>query len=348
MSEIDKIRILHIITGTGSGGAETMLRKLLSSVDRVRFDARVVCLARKGSVGDALEKSGYAVRYLNSGRHIWFSAVFPQLIKEIRFFQPHVIQGWMYHGNIAAAAAAFCARSPASVVWNIRHSLENLNNEKFLTEAIIRRSAYFSRWATRVIYNSASSALQHQAIGYSRDNALTIPNGFKVDDFRRSEQMRAEARARLGIDPDRLVVALIARYHPIKAHAVFLKAAAICARRLPNVRFLLAGHGVVESNAELVERVRELDLRERVMLLGELEDVTSIYPALDLLVLSSHSEAFPNVLGEAMASGVPCACTDVGDCARIVGETGRVVSPGRSDLLAGVMVDLLEEPESRG
>jgi glycosyltransferase involved in cell wall biosynthesis len=159
--------------------------------------------------------------------------------------------------------------------------------------------------------------------------------------------MRAEVRARLGIDPDQLVVALIARYHPIKAHAVFLKAAAVCARRLPNVRFLLAGHGVVESNAELVERVRELDLRERVMLLGELDDVTSIYPALDLLVLSSHSEAFPNVLGEAMAFGVPCACTDVGDCARIVGETGRVVSPGRSDLLAGAMVDLLEEPREQ-
>jgi glycosyltransferase involved in cell wall biosynthesis len=250
----------------------------------------------------------------------------------------------MYHGNLAATVAARLARSKAPVLWNVRHSLEDLQNEKRLTAAIINYSARLSGNTKQVIYNSSSSMKQHQAVGYSTDNALVIPNGFDMEKFMPSESLRAEVRSKLGVGEDLLLVGLIARYHPIKAHSDFLRAAADCARILPETRFLMVGEGVETSNRDFIDMVTATGLSEKFILLGKRGDVDRLLPALDLLALSSRSEGFPNVLGEAMACGVPCVSTNVGDCAWIVGDTGRVVPPGSPDLLGLAMADSLQRP----
>jgi glycosyltransferase involved in cell wall biosynthesis len=350
--QLGTIRVLHLITGTSFGGAQTMLSKLITAIDGAFFESRVISLRPKGPVGDELENAGFVVRYMNASGYLGMVAAIPSLVREVREFRPHVIQGWMYHGNLAATAAARIARSSAPVLWNVRHSLENLGHEKHLTAATIRLGALPSRRVDRVIYNSSSSALQHQAIGYSRNNVVVIPNGFDTVRFRPSNELRAEVRSRFGIGMEEPLVAMVARYHPIKGHDNFLQAAAICARQLPQVRFLLAGSEVDDSNPELLRRVRDLGLKGIVSLFGQRSDVDRLLPALDVLALPSLAEGFPNVLGEAMACGVPCVCTDVGDCASIVGETGRVVPPGRPDVFGQAMVELLVEPrqvrEERG
>jgi len=137
---------------------------------------------------------------------------------------------------------------------------------------------------------------------------------------------------------------MVARYHPIKGHGDFLQAAAICSRTVPGMKFMLAGEGIDESNGELSRRIRDLGLEDSFTLLGHRSNLERLYPGFDLLVLSSLSESFPNVLGEAMSCGVACICTEVGDCRDIIGDTGIAVPPGRPDLLGEAILELTSAP----
>jgi len=343
-SAISALRVLHVITGTTEGGAETMLLNLLKGTDASCFQSKVISLGPKECMGEEYEAAGVDIRYLNASSSLKMPAVFPGLVKEIRGFRPHVIQGWMYHGNIAASAGCLFAMSPAAVLWNVRHSLEDMGKEKRLTTAVIRLGSFFSSRVKRVVYNASSSARQHQAIGYSRDNAVIIPNGFDTGRFRPSAAVRKSARSLARAGDENLLVGMVARYHPVKGHGDFLNAAAACSRLIPGMKFMLAGEGIDNSNGELTRRIRELGLEDSFTLLGHRNDLERLYPGLDLLVLSSLSESFPNVLGEAMSCGVACVCTDVGDCREIIGDTGIAVPPGRSDLLAKAIVELMSAP----
>ena len=136
-------------------------------------------------------------------------------------------------------------------------------------------------------------------------------------------------REALGVAPDALLVGMIARFDPVKRHDLFLAAVAAAARSGLDVHAVLAGTGVTAANPALARLVDGGDLGRRVHLLGERQDVERIMPALDVLVSASGwAEGFPNVVGEAMACGVPCLVTDTGDSAAIVGDGGVVVPPG--------------------
>ena len=183
--------------------------------------------------------------------------------------------------------------------------------------------------------------------GFDAAKLTVIPNGFDSSRFRPDPAARDEVRREIGVAPDAPLIGLVARYDPFKDHATFLRAAAALVRTRPDARFLLCGNRVDAGNAELVEQIASLGLAEHVRLLGPRRDVQRIYAALDVLAQSSISEAFPLVLGEAMASGVPCAATDVGDSALIVGDTGRIVPPRNPEALAGAWADLLADRPRR-
>ncbi len=338
------LRVLHIITGTTEGGAETMLLNLLKATDASCFQSKVISLGPKECMGEEFEAAGIDIRYLNASGCLEMPGAFPGLVREIVDYRPHVVQGWMYHGNIAASAGCLVAMSPAAIVWNVRHSLEDPGKEKRLTAAVIRLGSLFSSRVRCVVYNALSSARQHQAIGYSQDNAVIIPNGFDTERFRPSEDARRTARSLARAGGETPLAGMVARYHPVKGHGDFLKAAVLCSRAIPGMKFMLVGEGMDDSNRELLGRIRDLGMEGSFTLLGHRNDLERLYPGFDLLVLSSLSESFPNVLGEAMSCGVPCICTDVGDCRDIVGDTGIVVPPARPDLLGEAVVKLLGAP----
>jgi glycosyltransferase involved in cell wall biosynthesis len=135
-------------------------------------------------------------------------------------------------------------------------------------------------------------------------------------------------RSELNVNPDTLLIGLVARLHPMKDHETFLRAAALLHAELPEARFLLVGHGTGPDSV-LASRVKALGLQDAVKMLGERADVVRLTAALDIACCTSYSEGFPNSLGEAMACEVPCVTTDVGDCATLVADTG-VVIPTRS------------------
>jgi glycosyltransferase involved in cell wall biosynthesis len=335
------VKIAHIITGLNTGGAETMLYKLLSRMDRARFDPLVISLVDNGSL--AVRIAELDIRVFSCGMQPGFpnlGSVF-KLTRLLRAFKPHLLQGWMYHGNLAAQTAAVTLAEKTPVVWNIRGSHHLLSEEKFMTAATIWIGARLSPLPSRIIANSALSAELHQRrLAFSKRRWAIIPNGFELEKFTPSENARSDVRSELGLPPNTLLIGLIGRYHPVKDHANFLRAAMIFRKGAPGVHFLLAGTGVDDSNAALREQRAALGLLGRTHLLGERNDMARITAALDIATSSSSSEAFPNVIGEAMSCGVPCVVTDVGDSAWLVGDTGLAVPARDSDALSRAWMEL--------
>jgi len=335
------VRIAHVITGLNTGGAETMLYKLLSRMDRARFDPLVVSLADNGSL--AVRIAALNIPVFSCGMRPGFPRLGAalKLTGLLRGFAPHLLQGWMYHGNLAAQAAAVTLAEKTPVVWNIRGSHHILNEEKFLTAATIWLGARISALPSRIVANSVVSAELHQRhLGFSRHRWAIIPNGFELEKFTPSENARSEVRSELGLPPNTMLIGLIGRYHPVKDHASFLRAAGMFRKDAPDTHFLLAGAGVDVSNAALREQRAALGLLECTHLLGERKDMSRITAALDIASSSSSSEAFPNVIGEAMSCGVPCVVTDVGDSAWLVGDTGLAVPPRDSGGLSRAWMEL--------
>lgn len=322
------VNIMHVITELNVGGAEVMLAKLLPAMDPDRFSHSVLSLQNKGPIGSQIEKLGVPVHELNLHRPFFSIYGLFKLRTILSLENPDLIQGWMYHGNLVASLFRSIHLYQRPVIWNIRCSLNNLKQEKFLTQMAILAGSRLSRSATGILYNSHVSANQHAAIGYFSGKAHIVPNGFDLNRFKPNTHFRHKLRSELRVPEAGILIGLIARYHPMKDHENFLKAASLMARERENVRFLMLGRGVDNPSSGLEQLIASLGLKHRVSCLGERMDIESFYAALDIASLSSsHGEGFPNVVGEAMACSIPCVVTDVGDSRRLVGKTGIVVPP---------------------
>jgi glycosyltransferase involved in cell wall biosynthesis len=338
------IRVLHIVPNLNIGGAELVLSRLARSLTGQGIESRILALESGGPLGPELERAGLQVTELTVGNRLFIPPkLFHHVRKHYKSWSPNIVQGWMYHANVAALIARSALGKKASVIWNVRMAHTNLTTEKRSTVYMVRLGAMLSARADCIIYNSSNSATLHeQSYGYSSRSQHVIPNGFDTGEWAPSPAARARIRQELDISEGELLVGMIARYHPHKNHLGFLKAAAQIARNVPNVRFMFAGSNVDWNNIELVSMIRELGLGERVLLLGLRKDVPSLTAALDLAVSPSHMEGFPNAIGEAMSCGVPCVVTNVGDSALLVGNAGMVVPPGDHEAFAAACVSMLE------
>lgn len=341
------MKILHVITGLSTGGAEQALYNVLAGGLGQRYETAVLSLLDEGGTGLRIRELGLPVYALHMRRGIPTSGTVMRLRRIVRELQPDTIQGWMYHGNLAASVAARLTSRRPTVVWNIRHSLYDLKAEKPLTRQVIRANRVLSVGPAAIVYNSHLSRSQHEAFGLAGSRATVIPNGFDLERLRPDPETGAAVRRELGLPADAIVVGHVARLHPMKDHASFLRAAVRVARENPSVRFLLVGRDVSPDNPALTGIVPP-DLMVRFVFLRERSDVQRLIQAMDVFCVSSWSEAFPNVLGEAMACSVPCVTTDVGDSGDIVHDTGIVVPPSDTDALARALEAMVRKsPEER-
>lgn len=334
--------IVHVITGLNRGGAERMLLKLLSGMNRQYYRNTVISLMDKGAYGEALERDlGIPVHTLGLQPGSLNIAVVFRLAGVIRSLKPDLLQGWMYHGDIAASMGRLMSRYACPVLWNVRGTL-SFKNEKLVSRQLIRLHRSMGRSVAAIIYNSRSAARQHEQFGFDASKTTVIPNGFDTDDFRPRPDAHGKLLNDLGVPTARLVVGFCARFHKMKDFETFFRAAHRIAAVRPDVVFALAGTGVTPENRTLVEMLNTAELQGSVHLLGERADMPEIMAGFDCLCLSSAwGEGFPNVVGEAMACGVLCAVTDVGDCAGIIGESGRVVPPHDAEALAAAVLELI-------
>lgn len=336
------IKVLHIINDLSVGGAEITLYKLLSEMDEARFSFAVVSLKNRGKLRERIEALGIPVYTAAMSHAVPTPSSIWRLIRLVRRLKPDVIQGWMSHGNLMSQLTAAFAPRRVAVLWNIRQSLYSLDYEKRITAVAIKLGARISSKPTGIVYNSRIGAAQHAAIGYSLEKALVIHNGFDTELFTPSGVARHSVRSELGVAQNTVLIGLMGRYHGLKDHPNFLRAAALLREKNSDVQFVLAGREINWDNQLLRELIQELGLVERVHLLGERQDMPRITAALDVAVSASFGEGFPNVIGEAMACGVPCVVTDVSDLPWIVGGTGRVVPPRDAAAMAQALVEMIE------
>jgi glycosyltransferase involved in cell wall biosynthesis len=226
----------------------------------------------------------------------------------------------------------------------VRQSLVSPSTEKFTTRAAIALGRRLSGRADALVYNSACARRTHEAYGYRSDSAVVIPNGFPIPELERVNC--GHARRALGLPADATLIGHVARWHPVKDHITMVRAMACIAQRDPRVRFVFAGTGTDRNNDVLRRLLSEASIAERAHLLGQVTEVHLVYSALDVLCLSSRAEAMPNAVGEAMALGVPCVSTDVGDASDLIGDTGKTVPARDPAALATAVLEVLAEGES--
>jgi len=342
------MKIVHIITDLDTGGAETMLHKLLASLRDEKLNSLVIVLMGRGAITKQIETLNVKVEMLDleQGRYPSWSAI-KKLNQLMRTFKPDIIQGWMYHGNMAATVAVFLyqpVRKKVKLFWNVRQTLYDLNNEKLKTRWLIIFGRWFSFLPQGIIYNSILSVEQHTAAGFSAKKINMIPNGFDLQKFRPDQNRRQQLRKELGVSQSAILIGHISRLHPMKDHATLFRAIDCVTENISDsgskqeVLFLLIGYGVTS----------ELSNNLAIRFLGERSDIPKIMSALDIVVSSSAwGEGFPNVIGEAMASEVLCVVTDVGDSAHIVGKYGQVCSVGDDQCIASSLLQLIENKQER-
>lgn len=330
-----KIKILHLITSLDTGGAEKMLLKLLTHIDRYQFENKVISLIAPGPVGDQIACLGVKVKTLGLARGVISPLGLVKLIKVIRNWKPDILQTWLYHADLLGYLASRLT-GVRNLIWNIRCTNIDLKAYSKLTTLTIKACAYFSSFPAAIIINSENARAFHiENMGYQNANILTIFNGFDLIEFKPDIGSKLKIKNELKIPEDRMCIGMVGRYDHMKAHDIFLKAAGIIHKIYPQVVYILAGKNINHDNDNLITMIGKSGIGySSVRLLGEREDVPDLMNTFDIFCLSSLGEGFPNVLGEAMACAVPCVATDVGHSSAIIGDTGIVVPPGDYQSLA--------------
>jgi glycosyltransferase involved in cell wall biosynthesis len=344
---VSAVKILHVINSLDTGGAEISLLRLLQASDRDAFSPEVISLTNLGPLAPAFDDLAVpltAVGFRNTRQSVGKLWCLSSLLRRAR---PDVVQTWMYHASaLAWAAGARGGRLP--VVWCVRQA--DLDQRLgFRTRLLAHLCGRLSRRVpARIVYNAAASREVHSVAGWDDSRASVVSNGFDTAAFRPDDIARAATRRELGLGSEVPLVGMVARFHPQKDHANFVAAAALVRTMRPGVRFMLCGRGVDASNEELRRLLEAAGIEADALLLGERRDTARLYNACDVVCLSSRGEALPNVLGEAMACGVPCVGTDVGDVARLLSDTGTVVPPRDPAALASALLAVLAlEPDRR-
>ncbi len=329
------IRVLHVITGLNVGGAERMLVKLLAGFDRREIESTVVSLTGEGALAGAVREAGATLHELRMAGARDLPRALRQLRPIVHSVQPDVLQSWLYHADLLTTLARGAARE-APLVWTLRCSNMDLERYGIGTRIVRWLLARLSRRPDLILANSRAGLDWHVAFGYHPRATDVIPNGFDVARFRPDPEARARLRRELGIGTDTVLVGTVARVDAMKDYPNLLAAGAQLAARDPRVHLVAIGKDtetLLPGPPALAGRLHALGVRS---------DVERLLPGLDVFCLASaFGEGFPNVLGEAMACGVPAVVTDVGDAAAILGACGRVVPPGDPDALASGIGALL-------
>lgn len=334
-----------VSTGLNTGGAEKMLLKLLTEMTpEKRKSYLIISMIDLGTIGPKILELNVPVITLHLNSIMGVLLFFINIIKTIIKYKPTALIGWMYHGNLITFLMwIFCFGRPR-LVWNIRHSIYDLNHEKKMTQFLIKFGGFLSGFVDVVILNSQQSLQQHLSLGYRKEKCIYIPNGFDTKRFCYNQELRDQRRYSLGVAKDQILIGMIARNHPIKDYSTFIDAMSLVYQKNMNIKFIAVGRNV-DTDKILLSKIRLLGLQDNFILLPEDNDTPSLFNALDVFCLTSLSEGFPNVVGEAMACGLFVVATDVGQTRDIISEFGAIVPVKSPDLIAQSIIEYLQKSE---
>lgn len=330
--QANTLRVVHIISGLGQGGAETVLHRLVTAPGQ-DTEHIVISMGDHGVFGPRLVSAGIPVYTLGMRGPVGMVKGVFRLHRLLRSLAPDVVQTWMYHADLVGGLVARLAGVRA-VSWGIRNSGADLAKSSPSSRILAGVSAPLSRLIPAVVVVCAQNAVQrHQRWGYDADRMVVVPNGYDLSLWRPDPHARIQMRDEWRIPDDTVVVGSVARWNPLKDHENLIAAMAGVSQG-DRMRLVLVGHGMETSNSELMALLRQHGVADRTVLLGMRNDVQRVMQGFDIHALSSRAEGFPNVVAEAMAAGVLCVVTDVGDAAYIVDDAGWVVPARNASALA--------------
>lgn len=314
-------KIVHIITGLGSGGAENMLYKLIKYSDKEKYHYEVISLTDKSIYGPKIQEMGVKVHSLNLNKKNMFSSLMKtrKLCNDI-----DIVVTWLYHADIFGFIIAKVLLRK-KLIWNIRQSNLNKDVNKYITLKIIRLNAFLSKYVDCITYNSNKALENHLKVGYSDKNSVVIHNGFEIDKFRFDLMARTRVRKELKLREEDIIIITVGRWDIQKDYYTLLKALNELKKHNSKFKMIMVGANLDYSNDTLVSLINDYNLEDNIILLGIRNDIPALLSAADIYISSSLGESFSNAIGEAMACELPCIVTDVGDSKLIVGDTGKVV-----------------------
>lgn len=338
------LRVCHVIPTLDLGGAETSLLELCGRLGDRGIGSAVVQLRSGGSLRPSFERAGIELHEVGVRGSLPSPADAARLLRMLRAIDPDVLQGWMYHGLLAATVASVGLRRVVPLVWTIRTTLVRSQGIRSAAPGIVSATRLLRGRPRLIIFNSRAGLRSHLQAGIRGRRMRVIPNGFDLARFRPDPLARSGIRRDLAIDDDVFLFGCLARLDLLKGHAVLLRAFADVSRRVPSARLLLVGTGMDLDQPPLAALIPSGIAPGRILAVGPRQDVVPWLAAMDALVVPSLVEGFPNSLGEGMAMGIPAICTDVGDARTMLGGFGVIVPPGEHAPLADAMLDLLQMP----
>lgn len=334
------MRIIHIIVGLKPHGAEIMLKRLIENRPGDIPNTVVVSLTSLDVIGRALRERGVKVYALNMSSAWSAPWALWHLIRLIRREQPDIVQTWMYHADLLGGLAARLA-GRRNIVWGVRRTALSFN-DMAQTALVMKICAVLSHWVPRRIICVAEAArTAHIEAGYCARSMVVIPNGFDFSLLSATLEQRLSLRRASNFNDGDVVIGTVGRFHPDKGQLNFVKAASIVSQQRANVKFLMVGRGCDKDNTSLLDWLTHYGLLDRFVLLGERKDVPVCLAAMDIFCMPSRTEGFPNGLGEAMAMGLPCVATRVGDTHLLAGDTVDLVPPDDEYALAQGLMRIL-------
>ena len=335
------MKILHIITALGDGGAEHTLYKICKH-DKSN-EHIVISFKGEGKYFSLLNEIGTKV-YILKTNPITFFLKFFLLIKMIRFLNPDLVQTWLVHGDFLGGIAAKLA-GIKNIVWNIRYSDLEIRSTKIMTNLFIKILSKLSfSLPESIIVVSKSAKINCEKIGYDKKKLVLIENGYDLSILKIIKNQKKNFRKKIKINKQVPIIGMVARFDAKKDHFNLLNALSLIKEKKIDFYCILIGPGVNNKNLNLYNHIKTLKLNNSIKLLGSRSNVTNVMNWIDIYVQSSrYGEGFPNVVAEAMACGTPCVVTDVGDAANIVGNNGFVVPENNSFKLSNSIQKMILE-----
>ena len=340
-------RILFLLRSFGVGGAERQLCILASGLQRSGYSVKVAVFYAGGSL--EAEARNMGIQIVDLKRHGRWDLLpfFFRLVGLIRREKPDILNSYLQVPNIWAALVKLIMPH-LKVVWGIRASNIEWKNYGWQWNVTDKVESLLAKIPDWIICNSQAGLLYHAEKGYPSERMSVIQNGIDTDRFFPDRRVGKGLRAEWRVRTDQKLIGTVARLDPIKDLPNFLRTASLLIEERRDIRFVCVGGGSPEYLRTLSELARSLDLEEHLVWAGERSDILNVYNALNIFISSSTSEGFSNVIGEAMACGIPCVVTDVGDSAQLVGSVGEIVPAGDTEALKQATLNLLDQIEKDG